>query len=284
MSALTARTFDRGVVSVGRCSEQGVVEERQIATHDYVALAFYTRGHASVVQHGARLELAAGDVMLVPAGEPHRLVAGRDPSAWGIGFYAACYALSELAPLLDPFQHARAGASPVVHIPEDRQVYLEGQFAELHREVTHGARSAHSDVVQKSLLGLILAEVKRAAAFSPAAELQPTVVGEALQFIEVHCLEPISLRDVARAVRRSPAHVTTMLRRATGKSAVVWITAGRMAEARSRLAHTDEFVEIIAERVGYADATHFIRTFRRVHGATPAAWRAGKRRASLPSP
>ncbi|MCI4371871.1 MAG: helix-turn-helix domain-containing protein, partial [Thermoplasmata archaeon] len=40
------------------------------------------------------------------------------------------------------------------------------------------------------------------------------------------------------------------------------------------LLHSDERVDIIAERVGYADATHFIRMFRRAHGATPAAWRA----------
>jgi AraC-like DNA-binding protein len=70
-----------------------------------------------------------------------------------------------------------------------------------------------------------------------------------------------------------------MLRRATGRSAVQWIIAGRMAEARRRLLHTDEQVEIIAERVGYADPTHFIRLFRRDHNATPAAWREEHRRA-----
>jgi AraC family transcriptional regulator, transcriptional activator of pobA len=32
-------------------------------------------------------------------------------------------------------------------------------------------------------------------------------------------------------------------------------------------------VEVIAERVGYADSTHFIRLFRRQHGVTPTAWR-----------
>ncbi len=34
---------------------------------------------------------------------------------------------------------------------------------------------------------------------------------------------------------------------------------------------------IVAERVGYADPTHFIRLFRRHHGATPAAWRQRER-------
>jgi AraC-like DNA-binding protein len=55
---------------------------------------------------------------------------------------------------------------------------------------------------------------------------------------------------------------------------VAWIIAGRMAEARRRLLHSDESVEVIAERVGYADPTHFVRLFRREHGSTPAAWRA----------
>jgi AraC-like DNA-binding protein len=103
-------------------------------------------------------------------------------------------------------------------------------------------------------------------------------VAEALRFIERTCLEPISLSDVARAVGRSPSYVTTALKQATGKTAVEWIIAGRLSEACNRLLHTDEMVEVIAERVGYADATHFIRLFRRVHGVTPAAWRDERRR------
>jgi len=57
---------------------------------------------------------------------------------------------------------------------------------------------------------------------------------------------------------------------------VQWIVSGRMAEARRLLLHSDEMVDVVAERVGYADATHFIRMFRREHGATPAAWRAAQ--------
>jgi AraC-like DNA-binding protein len=51
-----------------------------------------------------------------------------------------------------------------------------------------------------------------------------------------------------------------------------------MAEARRRLLHSDERIDIVAERIGYADVTHFIRMFRREHGVTPAAWRAAQAR------
>ena len=50
-------------------------------------------------------------------------------------------------------------------------------------------------------------------------------------------------------------------------------------ELSGRGLHSSERVDVISEQVGYADVTHFIRLFRRAHGATPAAWRAAQRRA-----
>ena len=245
------------------------------AIHEHAALALVTEGHAVVEQRG-RFEVQAGDVLLVPAGETHRFIRNSRTTAFGVGFCAPCYAPSELASLLDPFERARSGASPVVHLPTERHEHVARLIAELGAETQ--ADRTHRRLVQKSLLALVLAEVTRAASVSPATNLQPSLVAEALHFIERMCLEPISLSDVARAVGKSPSYVTTALKQATGKSVVEWIIAGRLSEARNRLLHTDEIVEVIAERVGYADATHFIRLFRRAHGVTPAAWRNQQRR------
>jgi AraC family transcriptional regulator, transcriptional activator of pobA len=254
------------------------------AVHEHVALAYFTDGAATIEQRG-RFEVAAGDVLLVPAGEPHRWIRSSQHASWGVGFCAPCFAPSELADLLDPFERARAGSSAVIRIPADRQAHLAALCAELARETSAAAGDAADDprrvypaLAQRSLLALVLLEVARAATATPASDARPGVVGSALRYIERHCLRPISLADVAAAVDRSPSHVTTALKRATGKTAVDWIIAGRLAEARRRLLHTDERVDRISERVGYADATHFIRLFRRSHGVTPAAWRAARRR------
>lgn len=247
----------------------------EAAIHDHAALVFVTEGRAVHEQRGL-YELEAGDVLLVPAGEPHRAVRATRTRAWGIGFCAPCYAPSELASLLDPFERARSGASPVVRLPAERHEHVDRLITELHAETR--AERAQGELVQKSLLALILAEVTRSASMAPATSAQPGIVADALRFIERSCLGPLSLSDVARAVGKSPAHVTTTLKRATGKSVVEWIIAGRLAEACNRLLHSDEMVDVIAERVGYADATHFIRLFRRVYGVTPAAWRDDRRR------
>lgn len=247
-------------------------------THSYAAVALYTAGRARVEQNGA-WTLGAGDALLVPAGQPHRVLEMRGAAYWGLAFCVPCFTAEDNAALLGPLERVRDGAGPVVRIPAARQSFLEGLFREL--QAGGDAPSAALDAIQRSLLTLILAEIERAAGPSlPAAGPRSGVVVESLRFIERNCLRKLTLNEVAAAVGRTPTYVTAALTQATGRSAGEWIVTGRMAEARRLLLRSDERVDIIAERVGYADATHFIRMFRRAHGATPAAWRAAPTRAA----
>ncbi|MCW5836445.1 MAG: AraC family transcriptional regulator, partial [Labilithrix sp.] len=201
---------------------------RSPVTHDLAVLTFHTGGRARMEMNGA-WNLREGDVLLVPAGEPHRSLERRRLRFWGLAFCVPCFAAHGGAPLLEPFERVRDGASPVVQIPADRHAHLEGLFAELER--TGGEPRAPSDtldVVQRSLLTLILAEVDRASRPSEGRRGPGGgVVADALRFIERNCLGRLTLNDVAAAVGRSPTHVTSALTRATGRSAVRWIVAGR---------------------------------------------------------
>ena len=266
MSATPREEVLEAPLVVARHSLANARPRRTPVTHSFAALAFYTDGRARLEQRGA-WSLEPGDIMLIPAGEPHRLLDADAPEMWGLRFCAPCFAARDAGALLEPFERVRAGASPVVRIAADRRPFLDSLFREL------STAADRDTAVHLGFLTLILDEVARAASW-PAATSSRSVVSDSLRFIERNCLGPLSLADVAAAVGRSPAYVTTALTRATGRSAVTWIVAGRMAEARRLLLHSDERIDIIAERVGYADATHFIRMFRREHGATPAAWRA----------
>lgn len=244
-----------------------------------MALGFLVSG-ASRVEHRSTWLVESGDVLLVPAGQPHRALELRKPVFWGAQFDAPSFVANDdgedAGTLLDPFERVRAGASAVVSIPSARHAYLESLFRELTEASTRSARPA----VSRSLLTLILDEVGRAATWPHRAVPTSDVVSESLRVIERRCLGPLTLEEVAAAVNRSPSYVTTALRRATGRTAVAWIIAGRMAEARRRLLHSSEMIDVIAERVGYSDPTHFIRMFRREHGETPAAWRTKRARSA----
>jgi AraC-like DNA-binding protein len=82
-----------------------------------------------------------------------------------------------------------------------------------------------------------------------------------------------SLSDVAKTVRLSPAYLTDLVRRKTGKTVVGWIVEYRMSAARRLLETTTQPITQIAIEIGYEDTGYFIRQFRRLHGITPKAWR-----------
>lgn len=108
------------------------------------------------------------------------------------------------------------------------------------------------------------------------------LLNHVFRFIETNYQNSISLREVAEAVSRSPAYLTDLVRRETGKTVLCWIVERRMVEARRLLLETDQSVEQIAEAVGYLDRRHFGRQFLRLHNTTPQTWRRCHRSKNIP--
>lgn len=243
-------------------------------SHTEHGLTYLVEGRIDM-EHGARLTARGGSIVIMPAGVPHRPLGGRDVDYWIVGFCASCLGLDEGQLLMSPFRRVRLGAMPVVPIAKSRRRRVARLYRELNEETRRGA--ADSPELARSLLQLLLGEVRRAMPGIDEAGPAGSLVSDALEVIQRRCLEPISLRDVAEAVHRSAPHVAATVKKATGYSVGAWITAGRVAEAVARLAHTDESVDEISARVGWRDTTHFIRQFRKAHGITPAAWRRAHR-------
>lgn len=100
-----------------------------------------------------------------------------------------------------------------------------------------------------------------------------TKLNDVFQFIESHYHQPITLRDVADAVGYSPAYLTDLVRRETGKPVNHWIIERRLKECCRLLQETDQTVNQIAEAMGYQNPGHFFRQFRQRYGTTPQSWR-----------
>ena len=99
------------------------------------------------------------------------------------------------------------------------------------------------------------------------------LLAEVFAVIEQRYPERLSLSDVARAVSVSSGHLTTTVRRRTGRTVQEWITERRMLQARRLLARTDLPVSDVGRRVGYPDPGYFARVFGRRHGTSPTRWR-----------
>lgn len=241
-----------------------------VAVHADHGLIFVRDGWFTMEQQYEALSLP-GSVTIVPAGVPHRPLAGEDVEYWLLGFSAGGFGFDEGQSLMRSFAEVRLGAAPVVQLDVTSQQRLQQWFVALAQEENkHGEQTV---AVQRSLITLILADVARAMPNASWDATRSRLVAEALRYIQHNSLTAISLVDAARAVGRTAPHVASVVKAETGFTVGTWITSARVAKAAQLLQHTDLAVDQIAPQIGWQDTTHFIRQFRKIYGMTPSAWR-----------
>ncbi|AKD55194.1 AraC family transcriptional regulator [Spirosoma radiotolerans] len=71
----------------------------------------------------------------------------------------------------------------------------------------------------------------------------------------------------------SPQHLNTICRRVHGKSASDLINEHIVLDAKRYLLHTDQSISELAEQLGFADPSHFVKYFKKMTAHTPASFR-----------
>jgi YesN/AraC family two-component response regulator len=99
------------------------------------------------------------------------------------------------------------------------------------------------------------------------------LIRQVLALIEAQFRETIGLSEISLQLGYSPAYLTNLLQRETGRTIQQWIIRHRLEFAEQLLRTTDWSVVRIASEVGYASQTHFGRQFRHFSGMSPSAWR-----------
>lgn len=102
-------------------------------------------------------------------------------------------------------------------------------------------------------------------------------VSQALDFININYMKPLSLGMVAGAAGISSYRLAHLVKEHTGKTIIQILNQTRIEHARRLLEQTDKNCTDIAYEVGYSDQSYFIRHFRRQSGITPARYRRTRR-------
>jgi AraC-like DNA-binding protein len=254
--------------------------------HRFLSLVYFERGGGRQRVGSQEWDVSAGDLYLIAPGETHDSSGLGDAAGWMVEFSAdaiepagdtTAFLSWHGNPLLSSFARSSGVDVARFEVPAEDRTEWSRRLRFMDRELRD--RNAGFREAAGAYLILVLVDVARLAqdVVGQLRRQERPVLAEIFRFVEDHYAEPISLKDVARAVNLSRGYLTTLVRRSTGRTVLEWIQERRMAEARRLLVETDDSVERIGARVGYADPTYFARRFRAAHKATPAAWRNANR-------
>ena len=99
------------------------------------------------------------------------------------------------------------------------------------------------------------------------------VAARLLEYIRVHCCEPLTLPDIARALGYSEDYLSHLLHEQVSCSFRRYVHLLRMQRAKKELLSGFRSIREIAEECGYTNAKFFSTSFLKYEGITPSAFR-----------
>lgn len=106
------------------------------------------------------------------------------------------------------------------------------------------------------------------------AQVSPTSpIFPAVHFVNSHRKVMVSMKDMAKLCHLSPSYFSKLFFRETGKNFTDWLISLKVDWAKDMLRDSGDSINSIAAQLGYADASYFIKVFKRIAGVTPLAYR-----------
>ncbi len=107
--------------------------------------------------------------------------------------------------------------------------------------------------------------------------LAPWQERRAKELLDARLDGDVSLADLAGTCQLSVRHFARAFRQSTGQSPHRWLVERRLDKAQGLLELSERSLNEIAAACGFANQSHFTRTFTRAMGVSPGAWRRLRR-------
>lgn len=281
----TAYALDLEVFTMGelrrRSSSQKVRASHRYEFHTLVCV---TQGSGTQILDFRPIACAPGSMLVLRPGQVHNFGPADDWDGWIVLFRPEFLAPATAAPgnaklgvdigrlpeqvTLAP-DELRTINGAIAQMRDDTQ--LEGPLDELHALLRH---QLHALLTR---LGLLHARRGRQLAIVSPPLLRFRRFQERVdeRFAQWH-----HARDYARELGYTEKSLARAVAASAGTTAKAFIAARITLEAKRLLAHTDQPVASIADRLGFDEPTNFSKFFKREAGCTPASFRRRQRAAS----
>lgn len=266
--------IDAHVANYFECQPEWQLAER---TRPHYQLWLVTDGLVTfaldrTLDRGGRAELGGRSALIIPPGVRHR--AFHDPER-----PLRCFVIH--------FVGRRHGQPTNVLWPTSTTTGFAvadwKRILECAAELCHelGAPSAETALLANAAVARLLGLIRRAtrvgaARFTKFGPVTSNASGLApvLEYIGEHYASDLSLSDLCAVASLSAGHLNNRFRTTIGVAPMEYLRRHRLERAKLMLEETDLSIADVGEAVGYHDAFHFSRTFRRIEGLSPSRYRA----------
>lgn len=230
----------------------------------YFALELVAEGEGTLVLNGKTHALTAGSIFAYGPGTPHTI---RNRAREGMRKYYIDF-VGTRAPRLLREAGLRTEDSGYSMVVCGALHELTDVFEMLIREA--GAGGPLVSPICESLTQLLFQKIRQRRLQEAAAMPQAYATYDRIQrYIEENCLRLHTARQVAEQCDVTPVYLSRLFRRFSDSGAYEFLLRRKMNHAAGLLMNEGLLVKEVAQRLGFADAFQFSRSFKRIYGIPP---------------
>lgn len=241
--------------------------------HDEFVLAVFARGAQRNRVCRKTGVAAAGTVMIIHPGEVHTGEAVERDLGWDYSaFYPSETLVNAIAETLLPGSgQINFGREVMHHAPLMAKGLLQSASV-----LTYSQDAMEKECALFQLLSALITRYGQRTTRSGTMSQARADVRHAVEYLQEHYNQPVSVLDVASAAGLSEFHFMRLFQNTTGLSVHRFLTQIRLTRAKSLLSLGVSAAQTALD-VGFFDQSHFSRTFRTHFGVTPGAYAAACR-------
>ncbi len=165
--------------------------------------------------------------------------------------------------------------APVINLCEKDQLSFS-RLMEVFREEFEYTDHIQGEMLQMMLKRMLIKSSRLIKEVMDNPEIPQTQLDIVRQFnvyVEMHFKEKHQVKDYADLLFKSPKTLSNLFKQYNNQSPLQVINERIALEAKRQLSHTDKTIEELAYELGYNDAAHFSKFFKRQAGVSPNAFR-----------
>lgn len=281
--------------------------QRDFHSHDGMEIGIVTEGQGVHIMDGKRVEIHAGDVLLIPPGHQHGYDAIEEKEIKrgiftnkGVDYEVPCVPMSIVnilydhrklpIPLLDgqniplysfffpnEVVEMTYETKPIMNISDPSILeFIRFSASELHKEEVYPyTGNLFGSTIR--LLSLVLMLLRNGNInYSPNDTTVDTQFGNVLAFVNANYAKGINVAELAKMSFISKSQLQKKFKKYTGLSISDYVMRKRIETAKMLLKKGMQPIQEIAFDCGFNDFSFFAKKFREITGTTPRDYRNGK--------
>lgn len=255
-------------------------DEPNMHFHNLYEIGYCKDGNGKLILDEMGYDYQPGMVSLIPQNYPHTTLSklGDGPSYWEYLFFDPMTVLVELYPKDETYQREllhRLGRTAYFVKEEDNAV-LAMQVKLILDEMREKKPRYRENV--NAMLRIFVVELLRLMESNDDGEdkrrkVSNTQILPALEYVKVEYAKAIRIEELAKLCHMSETHFRRVFETCMNMSPMDYINLTRVQNACELMTKTDDSMDIVASKVGFATTSTFNRNFKKFLNTSPYQWK-----------